>query len=369
LTLEFYTKKFQQQAEQSGNEVADFDDDFDDDFDEEEEPQAEILFNKDSIYLTIDKTFLPILEMLKGLTDSFTIFLDDINDPPTLRMKVMDPSHISLSDINLPLSYFKPYNLDVRLKSQIQKARYITLNAMDLYKFVRAKGKKDKKIQLLPNGDVTFFYNGKQVNEELEAPERYGKTKFGKLGDKDEYEMYPIPKIHYDSSVEVGSRLFYDTMKEMRKFTNFVTLISKPDSFIFSTTFDDPDEEECCGGYSKKLKYPIEYTDKNKSLIYCTKEEHKWFSRAVYPMFQLYPLSKPYKLCDTIKFSFSTEMPMRIDYNIDIEGVLMYSFITPHVGDNEETEEALIFDKQLRRVAKTFFGFFFHNGKKKEKKI
>lgn len=216
-----------------------------------------------------------LLEILKAFNDE--VPLECTNDKIT--MKCMDPSHISMADINLSVSDFEEYN-----------------------------NQNDIAVQtVIPIGELQYALN--DITKDSQATftlhvDPQQSTLTAKV-DKDKYvikllewnkEETPTPKITLDSRVVVATDYLVKKLKKFEKKTDHIILETLEKTFKFYAP-----------GEITNVETALNMGDPELYNIESLKD-----SRAVYSLNSLIPLMPKPALSGFVEVAFSKDFPCKI---------------------------------------------------------
>lgn len=246
-----------------------------------------------SVYLSFRDSnhFKDILNLIRCLESEATIEFTE----HSLKIRCMDPSHVSLLNMELPDSMFTQF---------YATPSKICLNVEDLLKTVFKKTYKDESVTMHCTALTTEFVlstdvDRKKTVKNLEA-----------IG-----EDVPVPNLRPEASV----RLLLDPLKTkvIEDFSStHIILTANSDEVVFSAPAEDDVAEEVRlpRGHSTLLSLDCNGTN-----------------RATYSLTDLIPLFKAFKpLTEVVTLSFSTDMPLKIDLEVP-EG-LIHFYLAPMIG-------------------------------------
>lgn len=130
-----------------------------------------------------------------------------------MKFRTMDPAHIALIDMELPVTSFDEYECDTDVKFGVRIA--------DLAKIIK-RSKKDDDITISITANNMLLIN---------------------IGSTKEFEMRllepessetPLPKIEYDSNVEIPIQTLLDALSDISIVSEYFTVNTTPESIVFS---------------------------------------------------------------------------------------------------------------------------------------
>lgn len=134
-------------------------------------------------------------------------------DENGMKFRTMDPSHISLIDMELPSEAFEEYECDSEIKFGVRVA--------DFSKIIK-RSKKDEDISITITEKNNLLIN---------------------IGDSKEFEMRlidaeavqtPLPKIDYDTKIIIPLQSISDALTDIAIFSEYFTIDVTEESVVFS---------------------------------------------------------------------------------------------------------------------------------------
>ncbi|MCD6127951.1 MAG: proliferating cell nuclear antigen (pcna) [Methanomicrobia archaeon] len=194
-----------------------------------------------------------------------------------MYMRAMDPSHISMLDIEIPKEMFEEYSID--------KEMFLGVNMDEMKKIIYRAKPTDVLIINAEESRIYLTFVGDS------------KRKFGlPLIDVLE-KRTKLPEIPFTATIKLSSEIFQDGIKDASVVADHITFEARKDAFYIRAQGDTSD---------------IETVNEKDSLIeYDLKEE----ARATFNLSYLSDISKSIYGEMTIKLG--TDVPLMLEFEID----------------------------------------------------
>jgi|GEM_PF-4404230 len=172
----------------------------------EQQTQFKTEFN-----IKIDQpTLKQVFEGLRSLVDTCTLCID----PEGISCITMDNEHVILIHVALPNSIFEKY--------EIVKQGFITLKIDDMLKIINDIP-KDSTVNIL-NDDKDLILLANNTTYYLEISEQF-----------EHYDIPPLPRIPYDSSVTLEPEVFTKYLTRLNKFGEHFSMECTSNTFTLAS--------------------------------------------------------------------------------------------------------------------------------------
>lgn len=233
----------------------------------------------------------------KDIIESISVLVDEgvfIASPNGIRLRAMDPSRVAMVDLELPASAFETYQCDGEVP--------IGVNFDDVKSIVK-RAKSDEKLELeISEARLKIKLIGK-LTRTFSLP----------LLDLGKEEL-SVPKITFSANAKLLASSLEDAIKDAEVVSDFVKLIAEENSLKIVASGDRGEVE-------------IEITKDSGELL---SMELKEPSRALYSLSYLKKMMSASDLSDVCALMFSTDMPLRLDFNMAMGGKITY-YLAPRM--------------------------------------
>jgi len=238
----------------------------------------------------------------KDLSNTLSTLIDEAIfniTPEALLLRQMDPSHVAMIDFEWPSTVFDEYKCEEELK--------LSVNITEMLKLLR-RVSSDESIQLTideDTGRLNINLKGTHVrNFKMPTLEPIG-------------EDIPTPKVNFKAKIRMTTSSLKDAIDDASIVSDHVrfeatteSLLMKGDGIMGSVSVEIGRESESILGF--------EISETSKAL------------------FSLNYLSNIVKaasvVSDIVTIEFSTDMPIRLDFEMLQEGKLQY-YLAPRIED------------------------------------
>ena len=213
-----------------------------------------------------------------------------------ITMRAMDPSHVAMVDFEYRKPAFKEYECTAPTK--------IRLNVTDIAKKLRGAGQdplemaydeKTRKLTMVVKGKWTTTFT-------LPTLDSSG-------------ENVPIPKLEFKSKLKTTSAAFKEIIEQIQSVSNDVVLEATPDRITAETVTE-------LSGAKIEL-------DKGSEAVLGL--EVKEASKSTYNLNYLAQVAAAgTQVAELVTVEFSTNMPIRLEYDISENGKLVY-YVAPRI--------------------------------------
>lgn len=225
---------------------------------------------------------------LTNLIKAIATIIDEATfqvSPETLKFRGMDPSKTAMVDFELPKDAFSEY--------EVSKENYLCLQLGRFLKLLKT-GTKDESVELSLDEDTARlrikFTKASDIREftmpTLESPE--------------DHEV-PTPKVAFNVNIKMLTSELKNKLEDAILVSNMVKLIAEPKKLVFDAEGDLMTSKAEIKKGSDRL------------LVYESKES----SKATYSLTYLMDILKEASvIVDLATIEFSTDMPLKLDFNI-----------------------------------------------------
>lgn len=238
------------------------------------------------------KTWTYIVDALSTLVDEANF----VAKPEGLSMRAMDPSHVAMVDFVLPSDAFDEYECD--------KETLLGVNLDEMKKVMRRARTGDT---------LELFYDEAEKRLKLKLRGKTVRTFNIHLLDITAEEL-PEPAVEFKASAIITADALQEAVKDAAITSDHVKIIVQPEKVVLKATGDLGEVVVEMGKDSEAL------------LDIQTAEE----VTATYTLNYLADMIKVAKAADTVKLQLSTDMPLRIDFNLPGGGRVSY-FLAPRI--------------------------------------
>jgi proliferating cell nuclear antigen len=239
-------------------------------------------------------------KLLRDMATAISILVDEATfkiDAEGLKLRAMDPSRVAMIDFEWPKSLFQEYLCTEPTK--------ICLNISELLKLLKRAGKEeavelsldDKTGRLLVT--ITGKYNRNFTMPTLEASE----------------EEVPTPKISFNVKAKTTTQGLSQAIEDAQLVSDHVRIEAEPDKMTLSASGD-------------LMGATITLQKGNDALLDLEVKEN---SKATFSLSYLSEIIKAASATsDIATLEFSSDMPVRIDFQQQKEGKLTF-FLAPRI--------------------------------------
>ncbi|MEO0202332.1 MAG: proliferating cell nuclear antigen (pcna) [candidate division WOR-3 bacterium] len=236
------------------------------------------------------KAIFPEAKTWKNIIEAISILVDEgvfIAGPGEIKLRAMDPSRVAMVDLEIPSSAFESYECDSEIP--------IGVNFDDMKSIVK-RAKSDEKLEL-------------EIAQARLKIKLIGKTFSMPLLDLGKEEL-SIPKISFSVNTRLLTSALEEAIKDAEVVSDFIKIIAENDLLKIMASGDRGEVE-------------IEITSGELLSI-----ELKEPSHALYSLNYLKKMMTD--LSDVCTLMFSTDMPLRLDFNMAIGGKVTY-YLAPRI--------------------------------------
>ena len=211
-----------------------------------------------------------------------------------LRLRAMDPSHVTMIDLHIPVEAFDEY--------EVEEGDTITFTLDDVVKVLRRATKHDALTLGWESGKLMITLSGRL--------ERTFKIPMPSI----EVAKLPEPKITFNVKARMLSKNLRDSIKDVEPVADIITLEAKENEFSIV-------------GRSERGEAKVILTVESGALLDLEVKEDSKASYSVDYVSDTLPVAQ---VADVVEVEFSTNMPCRIKYELPGGGSLAF-IIAPRV--------------------------------------
>ncbi|MCS7097450.1 MAG: proliferating cell nuclear antigen (pcna) [Candidatus Methanomethyliaceae archaeon] len=235
----------------------------------------------------------------RDIIESISILVDEgvfIAGPNGIRLRAMDPSRVAMVDLELPASAFESYDC----KDEIP----IGVNFDDM-KSIMKRVKTDEKLSLEKSES--------EARLKIKFLGKFTRTFSLPLLDIGKEEL-SVPKITFSTNIKLLVSALEDAIKDAEVVSDFIKIIVERDLLKIIASGDRGEVE-------------IEITKDSGELLSIEFSEP---SHALYSLAYLKKMMVATDLSDVCTLMFSTDMPLRLDFNMATGGKITY-YLAPRM--------------------------------------
>lgn len=250
--------------------------------------------------------FIALFHALKNSTSIVNIvFCMD-----SIHIQGIDKSHICMFDVNLKSSWFNEYLVEKKTTVCFDTTTFYAIITSDqesniIIHYDELNNSDNIHINLLCETNLKTSKQSKHFNKYFKIP----------LMDYD-YEFMDIPNTEYDAEFSIPSKIICEIIGQMMTFGDNINIKCSEEKIDLITN----------GVMGEMLvNIPIEelteYSVVENDIIDLT-----------YSLHYIHKMCLTNKLSPEILFFISKESPMKIEYHLDDDGIMIF-FIAPKIGD------------------------------------
>ena len=223
-----------------------------------------------------------------------------------MYIQTMDPSHISIIEVNIPSTWFDKYE-------NTQDKIMIGISSLILFKLLNTRDKSHNiEIVYAENNDeklfVNFHSNDKTVfNKNFEIP----------LISLD-YDIMDIPEIEHQAEITMSSFNFANLINDLKNFGDTMDIQCSDEKILLCAKSQD----------NGKMSVEINIDDLNSFIIDEGGKLNLSFS-----LKQLYNITQFHKISKEVELKMSNDYPIRIIQNLGGDNATLTFFLAPKISD------------------------------------
>tara|TARA_E500000331_G_scaffold358081_1_gene422585 strand:+ start:5012 stop:5806 length:795 start_codon:yes stop_codon:yes gene_type:complete len=249
--------------------------------------------------------FVNVFQHLKLFSANINIHIEN----EKIYIQGMDPSHVSIYELNLLASWFDEYNVDTE--------EVIGVNSGILFKILNARGAGQNINMHMENDNFEI-----DLISEKENKDSFNKYFKVPMIDNDE-EMMLIPESDYQLDISMASKKFKSLIDQLSGFGDTVDVMYKEDKvFLKSESIEEGE-----------MKIEINLDD----LEGCEVEEGLHMSNS-YATRYMHMFTQFLKISKDIYLSFHKDLPLKVIYLLDDEEKDNYLrfYLAPKISENDD---------------------------------
>jgi proliferating cell nuclear antigen len=254
------------------------------------------------------EVFNSIFQLLKSSSSQINLTIDKMN----FHVQGMDKSHVCLFDLKLSFEWFDYYEVDQKYE--------VCFDSGTFYSIISTKCDDQALTFYLEeeNTDILFIELKNNETKTSETVKKGDYNKFFKLPLLDyEYQQMVIPNTDYDAEFTLPSKKVTDMLSQLSNFGDDLNVKCSEDCVDFKAS-----------GNSVEMRVNIPTDDMSS---YAIVEDE--IINLTYSLIYISKMCITNKLTDDIDFSLSNESPMKINYNLGNDSLLMF-YIAPKISDD-----------------------------------
>ncbi|MEM0075106.1 MAG: proliferating cell nuclear antigen (pcna) [Nitrososphaerota archaeon] len=216
--------------------------------------------------------------------------------PEGLNLRAMDPSHIALIDLRWPNTAFDKYSCDQNYT--------LTVRVDDLLKVLKRADSKDR-VELKLNEDNTLeltLRNGYERNFTIHLVEA-------------QYSQTPLPKVTFNITARLKSTIVRQILEDIKTISDHVAIKAEQGKLTLS-------------GKSESGKVSVVVSKDNPELEELNVKDP---GEATYSIDYLSNFSKSMGAADSLALSFSSKMPIKLEFPLGKKGGNVQFYLAPRV--------------------------------------
>lgn len=245
------------------------------------------------------KAVLADSRIWRSVIESISTLVEEgvfIADPTGIRLRAMDPSRVAMVDMELPKTSFESYECSGEMP--------IGVNFDDMKNIMKRAGANEK---------LELERMEKEARLKIRFKGKTTRTFSLPLLDMGKEEL-SVPRISFLATVKLPAATLMDAIKDAEVVSDFVK-ISAEDEKLTITASGDRGEVE------------VEITKDSGELL---SVELKESAHALYSLTYLSKMMVASDLSEIAILMFSTDMPLRLDFNLPSGGRIVY-YLAPRM--------------------------------------
>jgi proliferating cell nuclear antigen len=239
-------------------------------------------------------------KLLRDMANAISILVDEATfkiEPDGLKLRAMDPSRVAMIDFEWPKTIFEEYDA--------QEPSKICINISELLKLLKRAG-KDESVELL--------FDNKTGRLQVKIAGKYSR-KFTMPTLEASEEEVPTPKIAFNVKAKTTTQGLSQAIEDAQLVSDHVRIEAEPEKLTLSASGD-------------LMGATITIPKGSDTLLDL---EAKETSKATFSLSYLSEIIKAASATSEIAtLEFSTDMPIRIDFQQLKEGKLTF-FLAPRI--------------------------------------
>lgn len=239
-------------------------------------------------------------KLLRDMANAISILVDEATfkiEPDGLKLRAMDPSRVAMIDFEWPKTIFEEYDA--------QEPSKICINISELLKLLKRAG-KDESVELL--------FDNKTGRLQVKIAGKYSR-KFTMPTLEASEEEVPTPKIAFNVKAKTTTQGLSQAIEDAQLVSDHVRIEAEPEKLTLSASGD-------------LMGATITIPKGSDTLLDLEAKEN---SKATFSLSYLSEIIKAASATSEIAtLEFSTDMPIRIDFQQLKEGKLTF-FLAPRI--------------------------------------
>ncbi|MGQ9759520.1 MAG: proliferating cell nuclear antigen (pcna) [Candidatus Methanomethylicaceae archaeon] len=235
----------------------------------------------------------------RNIIESISTLVEEgvfIADPSGIRLRAMDPSRVAMVDMELPKSAFESYECIEELP--------IGVNFDDMKNIMKRSGVNEK---------LELEKEEKEARLKIRFRGKSSRTFSLPLLDLGKEEL-SVPRISFLATIKLPAGTLMEAIKDAEVVSDFVKITAEDEKMKISASGDRGEVE-------------VEITKESGELL---SAELKESTHALYSLTYLGKMMVASGLSDVAILMFSTDMPLRLDFNLANGGRLVY-YLAPRM--------------------------------------
>ena len=245
------------------------------------------------------KAVLADSRIWKNVIDSISTLVEEgvfIADPSGIRLRAMDPSRVAMVDMELPKATFESYDCAVEMP--------IGVNFGDMKNIMRRTG-SNEKLELEKLDD--------EARLKIRFKGKSSRTFSLPLLDLGKEEL-SAPRISFNATLKIPATVLMEAIKDAEVVSDFVKVVAEDGQMKISASGD-------------RGEVDVVITKESGELL---SVELKEGAHALYSLTYLSKMMAASSLSEIAVLMFSTDMPMRLDFNPSNGGKIVY-YLAPRM--------------------------------------
>jgi proliferating cell nuclear antigen len=239
-------------------------------------------------------------KLLRDMANAISILVDEATfkiDPDGLKLRAMDPSRVAMIDFEWPKTIFEEY--------ESNEPSRMCINISELLKLLKRAG-KDESVEL--------FLDDKTGRLQVKITGKYSRNFTMPTLEASEEEV-PTPKIAFNVKAKITTQGLSQAIEDAQLVSDHVKIEADPEKLTLNASGD-------------LMGATIALQKGNDALLDI---EAKELSKATFSLSYLSEIVKAASATsDIAMLEFSSDMPIRIDFQQTKEGKLVF-FLAPRI--------------------------------------
>lgn len=237
--------------------------------------------------------FVSIFQVLKNCSSLISITFE----PELAHIQGMDKSHVCLFDSKLNAAWFSEYNIENEIK--------ICFDSAVFHSIISTKSDNQDLIIKMDDDNQDILHINFDANEIKKGD---FKKSFKMPLAEYEYEEMNIPSVEYDAEFSLSSKQISDMFSQLSNFGNDIIIKCTENDLSLTTN-----------GITGEMRVDISIDDLTS---YSIIEDEQVI--LTYSLAYINKMCITNKLSTDIEFSLSNECPMKINYNLGDDSLMVF---------------------------------------------